>query len=409
MKIFQDRQVRIYAVFLILFTAVLGVSQLWSCFLQEKAFKEILYIQNGNITASLLEQGVGEHIIAQAVTNTQGSGEGLRLLGKIGVTDKTLSSFIPAVSDFNKTIRSYTLCMVLVLSSILLAGSYLFLFIRNQLYQKALDIIKRFTDGDFEARLPCTEEGLVYQLFLAVEQLAKALRAKSDAMENGKLFLKHTISDISHQLKTPLAALAMYNEIMAGEPDNREAVIEFTEKSGRSLERMTQLIASMLKITRMDAGSITFMKERHMASEIAEKALQELAARAQAEGKEIIWEGLDQEEILCDLQWTSEAVGNIVKNALDHIEKGGMVRICLERSPSMVRLLIADNGPGIDSVDLHHIFKRFYRSKNSQDKQGAGLGLSLAKSIIEGQGGLISVNSSKGEGTCFIISFLTEV
>lgn len=409
MKVLQDRQMRRYIIFLIGFTILLYLSQIWSCLLQEKALKEIFYIQNGNIATSLLEQGISENMIAQAITNTKSDEEGVRLLKKIEVTNRTSSMFIPTVSDFNKTIRSYSLCMVLVLSAILLTGSYFFLFKRNYLYQKALGIIIQFTEGNYSTHLPCMKEGSIYQLFLTVEQLAKALRAKSDATENGKLFLKNTISDISHQLKTPLAALVMYNEIIAEESDNRQTVIEFTKKSSKSLERMTQLITSMLKITRMDAGSIIFSKERCMVSDVVAKAIQELSIRAKLEEKEIIMVGLEKEELMCDLQWTSEAIGNIVKNALDHTEEGGKVEIRLERSPSMVRLLISDNGSGIDSLDLHHIFKRFYRSKNSLDKQGLGLGLSLAKSIIEGQGGFISVNSSNGQGTCFLVSFLTEV
>ncbi|QAT39159.1 HAMP domain-containing sensor histidine kinase [Clostridium sp. JN-9] len=224
-----------------------------------------------------------------------------------------------------------------------------------------------------------------------------------------KEFLKNTISDISHQLKTPLAALNMYNEIISEEPDNTKTIMEFSRKTTTALDRMEQLIQSLLKITRLDAGSVTFEKIPHRISEIIAKAIENLTTRALSEGKQIIVRGQQDEQITCDLQWTSEAVGNIVKNALDHTGIGGHICISWERSLAMIRISIADDGVGIAPEEIHHIFKRFYRSNNSKDTQGVGLGLSLAKSIIEGQGGVISVQSTLNSGTTFILYYLTEM
>lgn len=105
------------------------------------------------------------------------------------------------------------------------------------------------------------------------------------------------------------------------------------------------------------------------------------------------------------MEWTREAVGNIVKNALDHTKAGGMIQISWDETPLMFRISVSDNGDGIDEEDIHHIFKRFYRSKKSLDTQGIGLGLPLAKSIVEGQGGSIAVQSKCGAGTTFTVSF----
>lgn len=110
------------------------------------------------------------------------------------------------------------------------------------------------------------------------------------------------------------------------------------------------------------------------------------------------------------MEWTSEAIGNIVKNALDHTGSGGVIRITWEQTPAMVRISVTDNGDGIAPEDIYHIFKRFYRSKNIKNMKttGIGLGLPLAKSIVEGQGGVISVQSERHHGTTFTLSFLTE-
>ena len=111
----------------------------------------------------------------------------------------------------------------------------------------------------------------------------------------------------------------------------------------------------------------------------------------------------------CDPEWTKEAIGNLVKNALDHTKAGGIICISWEQTPGIFRLSVADNGCGIAEEDIHHIFKQFYRSSTSSDRQGAGLGLSLAKTILEGQGGNLSVESSPGEGSIFHMSFLTDL
>ncbi len=242
-----------------------------------------------------------------------------------------------------------------------------------------------------------------------IDQLATMLQAKNETEHRTKEFLKSTISDISHQLKTPLAALTMYQEIIQDEPDNADTVREFSHKIGIALKRMEQLIQSMLKITRLDSGGILFEKSGCYLSELISHSINELTTRAENEKKQIRIEGDSEQQLVCDLEWTSEAIGNIVKNALDHIMSGGVVQITWERTPIMLRIFISDNGSGIAPEDIHHIFKRFYRSKHSLDTQGVGLGLPLAKSIIEGQGGVISVQSEVNEGTTFTISFLTEL
>lgn len=245
-------------------------------------------------------------------------------------------------------------------------------------------------------------------MFASVEQLSTMLQAQNETEHKIKEFLKSTISDISHQLKTPLAALMMYQEIIEAEPDNEETVKEFSQKIGLTLKRMEQLILSMLKIARLDTGNILFEKQPCPLQELIKNAISDLTTRAGQENKQIIVEGTPEQTVLCDINWTSEAIGNLVKNALDHTEAGGIIEITWESTPTMVRILVSDNGRGIAPEDIHHIFKRFYRSKYSLNAPGIGLGLPLAKSIIEGQGGIISVQSVLHEGTTFSISFLTK-
>lgn len=406
--IFRDKHTRCYCAFiivLILFLFLIGIIVIET---QTAATKEILLTHDNAIATSLLKEGISKEIVAKALTNTETDFTGSKFLAEIGLSNRTDMQLFPYVSIVKNPMRSSLLGMLFFWTVLMVSGTMVFLYRREQLYKKSESIIKDYIDGNYTVHLPQSNEGTIYQLLSSVDQLATMLQAKNDAEIKTKEFLKSTISDISHQLKTPLAALMMYQEIIENEPDNTETVKEFSLKMGTALKRIEQLIQSMLKITRIDACSISFEKSNYSISNILNHAISELTTRANNESKEIIIDGNLEQMLYCDIEWTSEAIGNIIKNALDHIDTGGKITISWKRTPAMVRILIADNGHGIASEDIHHIFKRFYRSKNNSDSQGIGLGLPLAKAIIEGQGGILSVQSEPSQGTTFTLSFLTE-
>lgn len=406
--IFRDKHTRCYCAFiivLILFLFLIGIIVIET---QTAATKEILLTHDNAIATSLLKEGISKEIVAKALTDTETDFTGSKFLAEIGLSNRTDMQLFPYVSIVKNPMRSSLLGMLFFWTVLMVSGTMIFLYRREQLYKKSESIIKDYIDGNYTVHLPQSNEGTIYQLLSSVDQLATMLQAKNDAEIKTKEFLKSTISDISHQLKTPLAALMMYQEIIENEPDNTETVKEFSLKMGTALKRIEQLIQSMLKITRIDACSISFEKSNYSISNILNHAISELTTRANNESKEIIIDGNLEQMLYCDIEWTSEAIGNIIKNALDHIDTGGKITISWKRTPAMVRILIADNGHGIASEDIHHIFKRFYRSKNNSDSQGTGLGLPLAKAIIEGQGGILSVQSEPSQGTTFTLSFLTE-
>lgn len=409
MSFWNDRQIRRYWYFVFCFILLLFLFGAGIVMIQTNAAQKLILSHDNAIITSLMDQGISENIIATAIANTEGSEDGANLLSKIGRTDQTASILFPIILQFQYTVGFPVLIVVVILSIVLITGTFLFFRKREHMYQQAANTISGFIDGDFSCRMPQSNEGTIFRLFASIDQLATMLQAKNETERKSKEFLKSTISDISHQLKTPLSALAMYQEIIEGEPDNADTVKEFSTKMNVSLKRMEQLISSMLKITRLDVGNIIFEKESYQISELILRAVSELTIRAKNEKKEILMNGPMEDTIICDMEWTSEAIGNIVKNALDHTSSGGKIWISYDRSPYMARIMITDNGHGISAEDIHHIFKRFYRSKNSLDTQGVGLGLPLAKSIIEGQGGTISVQSNLNEGTTFIISLLTKL
>ena len=270
----------------------------------------------------------------------------------------------------------------------------------NAAHQIAEYILDRRKGG-----IECSEEGAMYRLFHEVNSLVTMADAHADSERRAKEFLRRTISDISHQLKTPIAALNIYNGILQQETADAATVREFTSLSEQELDRIESLVQSLLKMARLDAGAITLERSPENVFDLLEHIKRQYSFRAEQEGKEIVLEGDEQTVFSCDRTWLAEAIGNLVKNALDHTAQGDRILVRWQQSPCLTQITVEDTGSGIHSEDLYHIFKRFYRSRFSKDTQGVGLGLPLAKSIVEAHQGSMEVHSKLGQGTAFTINF----
>lgn len=306
----------------------------------------------------------------------------------------------------NQQLSMFLLLVSVLAGASILAVCYSYFRKQNQTMEQAVSQINAYLDGNRNARIECDNEGELYRLFHSVNSLVAVLNAHADNELREKEFLKNTISDISHQLKTPLAALNIYNGLLQDEDIEVSSVKEFADLSEQELDRIETLVQSLLKITRLDAGAIVLEKTAENVADMMRDIELHFAYRARQEKKEIILSGSDHLSLFCDRDWLNEAIDNIVKNAFDHTESGATIRVAWKELPSGVQIVIKDNGCGIHPEDIHHIFKRFYRSRFSKDKQGIGLGLPLAKAIVEAHNGTIKVDSELGIGTIFTMNFL---
>ena len=301
--------------------------------------------------------------------------------------------------------------LVLLILSLFIGCGILFLCFcyfhkQYKIMETAVTEIDEYLTGNTDARIECDDEGEMYRLFHSVNTLVAVLNAHTESELRAKEFLKDTISDISHQLKTPLAALNIYNGILQSETENLPDLKEFTVLSEQELDRIESLVQNLLKITRLDAGTIILERNFENVSDIMHDIEQHFAYRAKQEEKELILSGDDDIMLFCDREWMMEAVSNLVKNAFDHTNAGKRIFIGWKRMTDMLQIVVKDNGCGIHSEDIYHIFKRFYRSRFSKDTQGLGLGLPLSKTIVELHGGNIKVDSVLGKGSAFIINIL---
>lgn len=283
---------------------------------------------------------------------------------------------------------------------------YLYFREQNKIMEKAIEQIRDYISGNRNARIECDDEGELYRLFYEVNSLVSILNAHAENEGRSKKFMKDTLSNISHQLKTPLAALNIYNGLMQDETMDIAALREFTELSEQELDRIEILVQNLLKIAKLDAGTIVIDKAVENVSEMMGYIERHFTHQAKQEGKHLIFSGKDTITLFCDRNWLTEAISNIVKNAFDHTKKRATIRVEWRAFASVVQIIVQDNGNGIHPEDLPHIFKRFYRSRFSKDTQGIGLGLPLAKAVIEAHNGTIEVDSILGASTAFTINFL---
>ena len=214
------------------------------------------------------------------------------------------------------------------------------------------------------------------------------------------------IADISHQLKTPLTSMIVMNDLLKTEEDN-EKRIEFLNTQSNQLDRMSWLIQTLLKLSKIDAGTIAMKPEEIKADELIKEVIKPF--EIQMDLKNITYSQNDSDMTFkCDKNWTIEALQNIVKNCIEHMDNGGSLVINVSDTNIFRQIEIKDTGCGILDEDLPHIFERFYKGKNA-GKDSVGIGLALSKSIITSQHGDIIVESKEGEGTTFFVRFYKTI
>lgn len=223
-------------------------------------------------------------------------------------------------------------------------------------------------------------------------------------------YLADMLSDISHQIKTPLAGITLMTDLLKDPELPEEKREEFVEKIDRQTEKITWLVRNLLTLAQLEADMLKLKKETVSAAELVETAVGPLNILAELKGVELEMKIPEGIELSCDRAWTAEALSNVIKNCIEHVstDAGKHVWITVAENNFAVTLTVRDDGPGIPPEELPHIFERFYKGKNSS-KKSVGIGLSMARQIFLQQNGTIEAVSDLGKGTSFRIRFYTGV
>ena len=231
------------------------------------------------------------------------------------------------------------------------------------------------------------------------------LKEMAESSKDDKLRLKDSLSDISHQLKTPLTSInIMLDNILDNPNMDEDTKAKFIQSIKREVTNISNLATEILKLSKFDANVVRFENKEVLVKDIIKRAISNVEMMAEIKNVEIKVVFHDNVKLVCDLNWQVEAIINILKNCIEHSSENSFINIEVIDNKIYKEIIIKDSGEGIDKKDLLHIFERFYKGKNSS-KDSVGIGLALAKKIIEMNNGSISVNSVKGKGTIFTIRY----
>lgn len=318
-----------------------------------------------------------------------------------------LSILIVILSVAGFLVGTPTGIFVLITAALLCLTFFIFTINRYKRIKELSHYLRRISSGEHSLDIRDNVEGELSILKSEIYKVTLMLTEYTQQLKKEKLLLSDQIADISHQLKTPLTTVMVMVELLKNDKLPEVKRKEFTSHIFAQLERIEWLVNSLLKMSKLDAGVVVMNPREVSGRDLIEKALNPLLIPMEA--KNITYSITDDTNVIlvCDLNWTVEAIVNILKNCVEHTPAGGRIEIALSSNPIYYEILIRDNGVGIKKEDLPHIFTRFYRGKNASS-DSVGIGLAMARSIIRNQKGDIVVESREGTGTKFYIRLYNQ-
>lgn len=347
---------------------------------------------------------VSEKEVAEILNNKTEYTDNSEFLNKYGIYPEK-----DWVSYNNQGSYKYVILSVSVCIAFGLAFAVLFLGYLKIQKKQTMDIAKRIERinlGDYSLQIDENSEDELSLLDNQIYRTTVKFREQAENSRKDKENLQKSLSDISHQLKTPLTSIiVMVENILDDDDMPLEIRREFLNDIKHNTNTISFLVQSLLKLSKLDAEAVKFRYEQVEVKSIVDECIKNTAVMAEILGVRL---ETDCNDIIlnCDRKWLCEAITNIIKNCIEHSHNGN-IKITAEQNKLYTKISIKDNGSGIDKEDLPHIFERFYKGKNSSD-DSVGIGLALAKSIIEKQGGYISVSSELNKGSEFVIKFFNN-
>ena len=277
-------------------------------------------------------------------------------------------------------------------------------------YKKIAELsesIDRILHGQEDILISSSDEGELAILSSEVHKMTVRLKEQADLLMSDKVRLTTAIEDIFHQLRTPLTSMNLVVSLLAEENLSYEKRLSLTHELRRQLERMQWLVETMLKMSKIDAGTALFRQEDIPLSEIIKDSSEPFLVALELKGVEFKANDCGA-SLRCDKQWTVEAISNLIKNCMEHTPEGGSV--CIETADTAIStdIVITDSGEGFTADDLQHVFERFYKGKNATEGS-IGIGLAFARSVITAQNGTITAQNAAGGGAQFRIKFYKSI
>ena len=340
---------------------------------------------------------IEESDIIEIINNEEDSED---ILSKYGIDSITKNDKV------NNKLRIISLIIIITFDSLIILIFYLYDKNKSKKIKEITKMISKINNRQFDIDINDFNEGELSILKNEISKTTTMLRQVADNSVKDKLNLKDSLGDISHQLKTPLTSITIMIDNILDNPDMDEKTRKkFLINIKREILNINFLVMSLLKLSKFDANVVKFNKESVYLKDIIIESIKNVSMIKELKNITIKVSGDDNIKLLCDFKWQVESITNILKNSIEHTSEYGTVEVNYSENKLYTRILIKDNGKGIDSGDLPHIFDRFYKGENGSD-DSFGIGLSLSKTIIEKEGGSITVKSTPNIGTIFTIKYL---
>jgi len=410
MKIFENKNIK----YLILPMIILTITSSITITIQTiQQYKTVTITLNekiaeimGKISESNPEIDSREIIeILNSAKNTEQYEKGQTELSKYGIEIDKINS-IKLIENQMKTNLKLNVLIILLFSILWMTIIILYLRKRDKKIKQITNYINQIKNKKYDLNIKENTEDELSNLKNELYKITIMLKEESEISKKDKENLKMSVEDISHQLKTPLTSITIMLDNLKDNPNMEEKTKQkFIFEISKQVEWINWLVISMLKLSKLDANVVQFYDEKINLNKFIGEIIKNLEIPIEVKNQKIIIDGDENVSFIGDYKWQQEAITNVIKNCIEHNANNGTIYINYEENSLFTKITIRDEGEGISKEDLKHIFERFYKGKNSSENS-VGIGLALAKNIIEKNNGMINCKSELDKGTEFVIKYM---
>ena len=373
--------------------------------IQYKNYEKIVNLTVSNLIDEIMKKypETDEQELIRII-NSENQEQKDEVLSKYGYTNNI--SYIKELENSMNTSIRINIAIIILLGVIAIIVALIYTNKRDKSLRSINKYLDKVNNGNYELKIEDNGEDEISRLRNELYKTTILLRESAENSEKEKTNLSNSLADISHQLKTPLTSIRIMLDNIEENPNMDEKTRnEFIEEISRQIDWISSFVISLLKLAKFDAGAIVMQDTQINVKKLIDNVINNLAIMIDIKNIKIE-EKIDEDVILrADYNWQLEALTNIIKNCIEHSKEDSKIKIEVENNSIFVKIKITDEGEGIAKEDLSHIFERFYKSKQVSENS-IGIGLSLAKTIIEKENGYIKVDSELGKGTTFEIKYL---
>ena len=404
MNIFKNRNSR-KTIILGIIVIMLSTGIFWVINnIQYRKYLKIVNAKIDNIISQVIEKypDITEEEVLEILKNNETPESSV--LEKFGYTPDI--SYIKTLGEQIETNKKQNIALVIIFGTVSLGIYLIYVITQEKKIAEINEYIKQINNKNYILKIEENDNGELSKLRNELYKTTVLLKETAEISEKEKENLSTAIADISHQLKTPLTSIRIMLDNIQDDPDMEKEVREdFLIEISKQIDWISSLVVALLKIAKFDAGTIKMENNEINAKNLIDNIVSNLAILMELKNIEIITNVDEKATFIADYKWQQEALTNILKNAIEHSKHNSRIYITVENTNLFLKIIIKDEGSGIDKEDLKHIFQRFYKTKNSSENS-IGIGLPLAKAIIEQSNGYIKVETKYGEGTSFEVKYI---